>query len=150
MRTDPSKMIPTSESTADIWVNWHKSLRKWFNKNEANTHWLRFWQQRAGAGSTADTHSLREYMEKQGVDLTTTTLGNITDGAADVVEWIGDTINITRIIVVGTVVVGIGLIAYYIIKSTNKGKSVGEMAIDVRTLGKGKLLKGGSQKLLTS
>ena len=150
MRTDPSKIIPTSESTADIWVNWHKSLRKWFSKTEANTHWLRFWQQRAGSGSEADNHSLRVYMEKQGVDLTTNALGNITDGVASAAEWIGDSINITRIIIVGTVVLGVGLIAFYIIKNTNKGKSVGEMALDVRTLGTGKILKGGSQKLLTS
>lgn len=147
---DPSKIIPTSESTADIWVNWHKSLRKWFNKTEANTHWLRFWQQRAGVGSTANTHALREYMEKQGMSLTTDTWGEITDGTADVVEWFTDTINITRIIIVGTVVVGVGLIAFYIINSSKQGKSIGEMALDVRTLGKSNLLKGGSQKLLTS
>jgi hypothetical protein len=150
MRTDPSKLIPTSESTSDIWVNWHKSLRKWFNKTETNTHWLRFWQQRAGAGSTADTYALREYMGEQGVNLTTDSWGEITDQAADVVEWFSDTINMTRIIVAGTVIVGVGLIAYYIINSSKQGKSVGEMAIDVRTLGKRKALKGSSQKLLTS
>lgn len=147
---DPSKIIPTAESTADIWVNWHRSLRKWFSKTEANTHWLRFWQQRAGTGSQADTHALRKYMEKQGVNLSTDSWGEITDGTADVVEWFTDSINITRIIIVGTVVVGVGLIAYYIINSSNQGKSIGQMALDVGTLGKGKLLKGGSQKLLTS
>ncbi len=148
MRASPSKIIPTAESTADIWVNWHKSLKKWFSKSEANTHWLRFWQQRAGAGSTADTHALRAYMDKQGVDLSTSAWGNVTDGAATVVDWFTDTINLTRIIVVGTVVVGVGLIAYYVIKSTNNGKSAGEMVMDVRTLGKGKALTGSSQKLL--
>jgi len=150
MRTDPSNIIPTAESTADIWLNWHKSLRRWFSKSEANTHWLRFWQQRAGAGSQADTHALRQYMEKQGVELSTDTWGQVTDGAFNVAEWIGDTINVTRIIIVGTVVIGVGLVAYYFIRSTNKGKSVGEMALDVRTLGKGKAITGGSQKLLTN
>lgn len=151
MRTDPSNIIPTAESTADIWVNWHKSLRKWFGKNEANTHWLRFWQQRAGAGSQADTHALRTYMEKQGVELTTSAWGEITDGAVSAVDWIADSINITRIIVVGTVVLGVGLIAFYFIKNTNKGKSVGEMVLDARTLGKGKALTNSVEptKLLT-
>lgn len=145
MRSDPSKIIPTSESPGEIWVNWHKSLRKWFSKTEANRHWLRFWQQRAGAGSEADSHSLRVYMKNQGVDLTTDTWGELTDAGATVVEWFSDTINMTRIIVVGTIVVGVGLIAIYVINSSRRGTSVGEMALDVRTLGKGskatKLLK---------
>lgn len=127
MKTDPSKIIPTSDSPAEMWVNWHKALRKWFNKNEANTHWLRFWQQRAGSGSNADSHSLRVYMQKQGVDLTTGALGILTDQAVNVVDWYSDTINASRLIIMGTVVLGVGLIAYFIIKSTNQGKSVGEM-----------------------
>lgn len=134
MKTDPSKQIPTSDSPAELWVNWHKALSKWFNKTETNTHWLRFWQQRAGAGSQADTHSLREYMEKQGVDLTTTTFGSLTDGAASVVDWVSDSINITRIIVVGVVVIGVGLIAFYLIKKINQG-SAGSVATPVKKSG---------------
>lgn len=145
MRKDPSKIIPTSESTGEIWVNWHRSLRKWFSKNEANRHWLRFWQQRAGAGSGADTHTVRSYMRKQGVELTTDTWGEFRDAGESVVGWFSDTINMTKIIVVGTIVVGVGLIAIYVINSSRRGKSVGEMALDVRTLGRGrqatKLLK---------
>lgn len=142
MRADPSKIIPTSESSSEQWINWHKALRKWFNKNEANTHWLRFWQQRSGPGSVADTYDLREYMRKQDVDLTTTTFGEVTDAAGGVVDWFSDTINITRIILVGTAIIGISLVVFYIVSSTKKGKSVGEMAFDVRTLGTGaKLLK---------
>ena len=135
MRTDPSKMIPTSDSTAEIWVNWHKALREWFAKNEANTHWLRFWNQRAGAGTDADTVNLRAYMREQGVDLTTTTLGQVTDSVAGVFDWFSDTINMTRIIIVIAAVTGIGLIAFFIISSTKQGKSAGEMVIDARTLG---------------
>ncbi len=121
MKADPSKLIPTSDSPAELWVNWHKALGKWFNKTETNTHWLRFWQQRAGAGSKADTHSLREYMEKQGVDLTTTAFGSLTDGAASVADWASDSFNIARIIVVGVVVIGVGLITFYLIKKINQG-----------------------------
>ncbi len=127
MRPDPSKIIPTSADTPEQWVLWHKLLKGWFTKKEANSHWLRFWNQRAGAGSAADTHDLRSYMEGQGIDLTTDTKGKITDSVMDVVDWGVETANWVRGIIIGGVILGIGLIAYYIVKSTNNGKSAGEM-----------------------
>jgi hypothetical protein len=127
MRTDPSKRIPTNDDTAEQWIAWHKSLKRWFHKKEANEHWLGFWNQRAGAGSEPDTHTLRKYMEDQGVDLTTTNMNSFKDSAIGIVDWFGDTFNAIRFIVLGAVVVGVGLIAYYVIKKTNQGKSAKEM-----------------------
>lgn len=127
MRVDPSKVIPTSDDTPERWVAFHKALKKWFGKESANAWFLKFWTQRAGAGSSADTHDLREYMEEQGVDLSTTWSGRFKDGTMDIVDWFGDTANILRAIVFGTLIVGVGLVAYYVIKSTNKGKSAGGM-----------------------
>lgn len=134
MRQDPSKntVIPTSNSTAEQWVNWHKLLKKWFSKQEANQRWLAFWGQRAGAGSSADTHDLRVYMESQGVELTTTSAGELTDGAYKVANWFEQTASGVRFIVLGAVVVGIGLVAFYFVRAANKGKSAAEMVLDVR------------------
>lgn len=150
MRTDPSKHIPTSDSTAEQWVTWHRSLKKWFSKNEANEHWLRFWNQRAGAGSGADTHDLRSYMESQGVNITTTVWGDVTDGTMNVVEWGAETFTWARGLIIGGVIVGMGLIAFYVIYSTTKGRTAGEMATDVATIGRGKRLRkmAGKRKAL--
>lgn len=134
MRTDPSKIIPTSADTSEQWVNWHKTLKKWFSKNEANSHWLRFWNQRAGAGSEADTHDLRAYMESQGVNLTTTKAGEFEDTLTGITDWFGDTVNWARGIVIGGVIIGIGLIAFYIVNSTLKGKSAAEMTMGMNPL----------------
>ena len=134
MRTDPSKRIPTSADSAEQWVEWHKALKKWFSQNEANEHWIRFWNQRAGAGSQADTHGLRSYMDSQGVNLTTTTMGNIADGTMGALEWIGGTINWARGLIIGGVIIGIGLIAFYVIYSTRKGKNAGEMVAEFPAL----------------
>lgn len=131
MRTDPSKIIPTSADTAEMWIEWHKSLKKWFRKEEANQHWLRFWNQRGGAGSGADTYSLRSYMETQDVQLTTTTMGSITDSTMDAVDFVGDTFTWARGLIIGGVIVGIGLIAFYIIYSTTKGKTPAQMAAEM-------------------
>lgn len=138
MRTDPSKRIPTSADSPEIWVAWHKSLKKWFSKAEANEHWLRFWNQRGGAGSDADTHGLREYMLTQEVNLTTTITGNIADGTMDIVEFGADTITWARGLIIGGVVLAMGLVAFYIIYSTTKGKTAAEMALEMPVVGKGK------------
>jgi hypothetical protein len=127
MRVDPSKVIPTSDDNAESWIVFHKALKSWFGKQAANAWFLKFWNQRAGAGTSADTHDIREYMDEEGVDLTTDFKGEVTDFGMGIVDWFGDTASVLRAVAVGTVVLGVGLIAYYIIKSTNKGKSVGEM-----------------------
>lgn len=130
MRVDPSKVIPTSEDTSERWIVFHKALKSWFGKKSANAYFLKFWGQRAGAGSSADTRDLREYMDSQGVDITTDWKGEVTDATLDFFGWFGDTANALRAVVIGTVILGVGLVAYYIVKNTNKGKSAGEMIID--------------------
>ncbi|MNR50345.1 hypothetical protein D3C85_1698510 [compost metagenome] len=44
--------------------------------------------------------------------------------------------------VIGTVILGVGLIAYYIVKSTNRGKTPGQMILDA-PIG----LKGGARAI---
>lgn len=131
MRTDPSEFIPTSDDTPEQWIEFHKALNKWFSKNESNSEWLRFWNQRAGAGSDADTHTLRAYMEDHGVDLTTNTEGELTDTVLGVSDWIGDTAKWIRGIVLGTVILIIALIAFYIYSQTKNGKSATDMALSM-------------------
>ncbi|ASS50149.1 MAG: hypothetical protein A3D31_11315 [Candidatus Fluviicola riflensis] len=123
MRVDPSKIIPTSDETSEQWIVFHKALKSWFGKKEANSFWLRFWNQRAGAGTDPDTRSLRTYMESQDVDLTTDWKGNTQDAVLDVVDWLGDTANVIRLVVIGTVIIGVGLVTYYVIKKTNQGSN---------------------------
>lgn len=132
MRVDPSKIIPTSDDTSERWVAFHKALKSWFGKAAANSYFVKFWNQRAGAGSSADTHDLREYMNSQGVNLQTDFAGDVVDFEMGIVDWFGDTANVLRAVIFGTVIVGVGLIAYYMIKGTNHGKSMGEMVAPVR------------------
>lgn len=130
MRVDPSKVIPTSEDTSENWIVFHKALKSWFGKSAANAYFLKFWNQRAGAGTSADTHGLREYMESQGVDLTTDLKGEMTDLGMGIVDWFGDTANVLRVVVFGAVIVGVGLIAYYVIKRANQGDSGAAIRLD--------------------
>ena len=129
--SNPCKHIPTTQSRSESWINWHKSLRKWFDRQEANEHWIRFWQQRGGAGSTADTHDLREYMSEQGVELTTDLEGEITDAVSDTLGWFADSFTMLRNIIYFAIVSIIAIVAYFLITRIKGGSSVSEIRLDV-------------------
>ncbi len=112
MRQDPSKFIPTSSDSSEMWVEWHKALKKWFSKNEANTHFVRFWNQRAGAGTDADTTDLRKYMKDQGVNLSTTASGKVADMGAGITEWVSSVGKILLILITIAGIVFIGVYAF--------------------------------------
>ena len=150
MWSDPSKTIPTSIDPAESWINWHKRLLKWFSKDEANQQWIRFWTQRAGAGTTADTHDLRIYMKDQGVDISTTITGSLTDGAASVAEWFGNAFSGIKSLIFGVIILAIGLFTIYVLSNIQKGNRISDMATDMRSIRTGSKVNAlGSQKLLT-
>lgn len=128
-RLDPSLYIPTSDSTSEQWIEFHKALRKWFSKTESNNQWLRFWNQRGGAGSDADDHTLRSYMDDQGVDLTTDTAGEISDTIWGISDWIGDTAKWLRAIVIGIVLIVIALLTLYVYNHFVKQTPVDQIPI---------------------
>lgn len=87
---------------------------------------LRFWNQRAGAGTPADTYALRSYMEDQGVDLTTTFSGEVTDSVMGVFGWVGNTIEWIKGILIGAVILALAVIAFWVIMKAVKGKPMVE------------------------
>lgn len=120
MRTDPSTVIPVSGDPAESWIVFHKALKSWLGKDAANAYFLKFWNQRAGAGSPADTHSLREYMDGQDVDLTTTWKGDVVDTAFSIRDWIADAGKVVGIIILTIAGLVIGLVVYIVVKGTNR------------------------------
>ena len=81
-----------------------------FGKKKANSLWLFAWAKRGGVNSSANTSDLRNYMEGQGVNITTTTLNDITDTIGDVLGFgfgVGKIVIIGTLSVVGLILVGI-------------------------------------------
>jgi hypothetical protein len=97
-KLDPSKSIPTASSKSENWIVWHKDLKKMFGKKKANSIWLYAWAKRGGVNSPANTTELRKEMEGQGVNITTTTLGDLTDTIGDV---LGFGLGIGKIVIIG-------------------------------------------------
>ena len=110
MKLDPSQTIPTASSKAESWIQWHKDLKKVFGKKKANSIWLYAWAKRGGVNSSANTSSLRDYMDGQGVNVTTTSLGEISDALGNVLDFglgIGKIVIIGGLSVVGLILLSI-------------------------------------------
>lgn len=110
MKLDPSKTIPTASSKSENWIQWHKDLKKIFGKKKANSLWLYAWAKRGGISSPANTSGLRDYMDGQGVDITTTSLGELSDSIGNVLDFgfgVGKVIVIGSLSIVGLILIGI-------------------------------------------
>ena len=82
-KVDPSRDIPNANSSSATWINWHKTLRKFFNKKEANAIWVYAWSKRGGIDNESNDRTLSKYMEKQGVDIARSDLDEIGEGFLD-------------------------------------------------------------------
>jgi hypothetical protein len=79
------KYIPTFKTTDKGWILFHKELRKIFSKKEANTYWIKAWENTGGDSNyNANTKELRTYMSGKGIDIEApTTWQAITDYSSD-------------------------------------------------------------------
>jgi hypothetical protein len=120
MKLDPSQTIPTASSKSENWIQWHKDLKKVFGKKKANSIWLYAYAKRVGIKSSANKRALRNYMDNQGVNVTTTSLGELSDAVGDVLDF---NLGIGKIVIIGGLsVVGLILLSILIrlFKNTNQ------------------------------
>jgi hypothetical protein len=128
-KLDPSKSIPTASSKSENWIVWHKDLKKIFGKKKANSIWLYAWAKRGGVNSPANTTELRREMEGQGVNITTTTLNDITDTIGDV---LGFSFGVGKIVIIGTLsVVGLILIGILVKLFRNPNQQLNVSALPI-------------------
>lgn len=106
--TDPTKIIPNRQSSSQAWEEWHKSMKSRYGRKVANSTFVKAWDLRGGAGSSASTNKLREYMQKNGVTLDTSGLESVVDSAARGWDNVGDFFTMGKYvtIAVGVIVLG--------------------------------------------
>lgn len=132
MKLDPSQTIPTASSKAENWIQWHKDLKKVFGKKKANSIWLYAWAKRGGVKSSANTSSLRDYMDGQGVNVTTTSLGELSDAVGNVLDF---GLGIGKIVIIGGLsVVGLILISILVRLFKNSNQPLNISAIPIPQL----------------
>jgi hypothetical protein len=104
-KLDPSLTVPTARSESQDWIEWHKQLKKVFGKKAANGIWVYAWSKRGGIDSKANTRTLANYMEGQGVDFDRTSWDEVTETILDFGTGFSTALKWTGIIVGGVVLV---------------------------------------------
>jgi len=123
MKIDPSKNIPTASSKSENWIQWHKDLKKIFGKKKAISLWIYAWSKRGGINSSANTSALRDYMDKQDVDITTTSINKLTDSIGNVLDF---QFGVAKVIVIGGLsIVGLILIGNLVRLFKNPNQTLG-------------------------
>jgi len=123
---NPTKIIPTRTSSSSAWIEWHKTMKSRYGKKQANILFVKAWDKRAGAGTSASTNELREYMRKQGVTLDTSTLESVADTVSSGLDGIGDFFTVGKYMVLGVGVIlvgGLGILVFNLVKNPIKTAS---------------------------
>ena len=128
---NPTKMIPNKQSASTSWIEWHKAMKSRYGKKEANALFVKAWDQRGGAGTSASTNELREYMKDNDVVLDTTTMENVVDTTSAGLDAIGDVFTVGKyaILAVGVIVIGgLGMLVYNVVKNPERsGKAAASL-----------------------
>jgi hypothetical protein len=115
--------IPSGQSEATEWMQWHKQLKMRFGKKKANLMWMKAWRLRAGAGSSASTVELRNYMGKQGVNIDTTSLESIADTVDDIGDFFGGILSAglwVGVAIGGVLLIAVGAAVYQLVRNPRK------------------------------
>lgn len=100
---DPSKHIPNQDSSDNEWLSWVQDLKSLYGKKTARTLFSMAWNKRKS--SKANTDNLRKTL-KENYDISVASdgiLGPLTDAADNILDGIGDTLNMatTGVLIVG-------------------------------------------------
>ena len=120
---DPTKIIPTKTSASQSWIEWHRAMRGRYGKKQANILFVKAWELRGGAGTSASTNELRQYMADNDVVLDTTTMESVTDTAYAGLDSVGDFFTMGKYVTIalGVIVIGgLGMMVYNIAKQPLK------------------------------
>lgn len=124
MKADPTKSIPTRNSKAEEWIEWHRELKSNFGKKQANAIFLKAWKLRGSNSIT--TNEMRTYFSKNGITLDKSIIDALIDKGDDISDFFGDLFNIGKYAGIGLAIIvvgGLGLVVYNIAK--NPSKAVG-------------------------
>ena len=136
---DPSISVPTASSKSEVWIQWHKDLKKVFDKKTANSVFIYAWDKRGGINSPANNSMLNSYVESQGFDITR---GSFSQAKEDVFDFVGNIFSIGMWI--GIAILGFaGIILIMILKNLAKNPNDAK-SIALMTTPQGRLLAGAS------
>ncbi len=106
MKVNPTTNIPSKSSTDGVWIQWHKELKSNFGKKVANSLWSKAWTKRGS--DSANTNTLRSYMEDNGVKVETSTVAALIDSGYDILDNIGDVFTMGKYVSIAVIIIILG------------------------------------------
>jgi predicted RNA-binding protein with EMAP domain len=103
------KLLPTFQSSDNTWLSWYKDVKSTLNRKDANRLFSMLWNNENGYDSDANTKFLRDEMEDYGVEIATSSLGEIKDFGIGVKNFVGDYFTAGKIL--GITMAGICVVA---------------------------------------
>ena len=97
--------VPNCGSSDVEWIEFHKEAKKYFGSSDAKILWQKVWDKRSDASGVftsdiANTSTLRNYAEKQGLSVEASTIAGIGDGIGDFFGMFGTVIKTFALIFV--------------------------------------------------
>jgi hypothetical protein len=142
-KADVVANMPSFDSKAQNWIQWHKDLKSNFGKKIANGLWLKAWRNRGSSGGDINTSDLRDYMKKQGVTIDTTTWNKVSDATVSGLSDLFQMSRTTSFVITGTVV---GLAIYIVYKVLKNPKESIQTASLFTPQGRAISMGGGFNK----
>lgn len=110
MVLSPDKILPSSNSTDQSWIDYRESLGRYLGRKQANQYFTKTWELRGGTNVRGNTVALREYLKGVGLSVGTNGLQDIADFTDGIGDSIGNFLTIGKfagIAVLGIVAVGL-------------------------------------------
>ena len=110
--------VPTKSSDANTWIQWHKNLKAYVGKKNANLLFQEAWEKRGSTGIV--TNDMQDYFNKQGIQIDGTIVTEITGFVGDVTDSIGSVFSMAKwgaIAVGGVILTSIVIISLGIAKN---------------------------------
>ncbi|MDO1449584.1 hypothetical protein Q0590_25125 [Rhodocytophaga aerolata] len=90
VKVDTVSSIPRKDAIDSEWIVWHKAMKDEFGKKQANLYFLKAWKQRNTDGfildGKANTVVLREYLQKEGIQVEKGAMSYVADGLDDTLD----------------------------------------------------------------
>jgi len=135
-KSDPRSSIPKSTSGADAWLQWHKDLKRVFDKKTANSIWTAAWQKRGS--NSANTNTLREHLAKNGLEIDKSMWDSVVDTGVGIGDEFASIFKVGKWIGIGLLAVTAVGIGIAVINIGRKPVQSAKAAASLRTGGLGK------------
>lgn len=124
MVLSPDKILPSSNSTDQAWIDYRQSLGRYLGRKQANQYFTKTWELRGGTNVRGNTVALREYLKTVGLSVETNGLQDIADFGGDIADGVGDYLNVGKFAGIAILAIVLGGLATLVISVARKPERI--------------------------